>query len=179
MVCNRCIAAVGQLLNDNGIAYQSVSLGEVLLDAPLSPKQKKDLGIQLDAGGFVLLDDARSKYIAEIKKIIINEVHYNKTGTKHNLSSLLSSALHRDYATLSRLFSEVEGTTIEKYAIAQKIEKIKELLAYGEMNLNEIAFDMGYSSAAHLSTQFKKETGLTPSWFRSTRSIVRKPLDSV
>lgn len=179
MVCNRCIAAVSQVLNKNKIAYQSVALGEVLLANPISAEQAMILSADLEPLGFALLDDNRSKMIAEIKALIINHIHYNKAGSKLNLSSLLSSALHRDYASLSRLFSEVEGVTIERYAISQKIEKIKELLAYGELNLSEIAFEMGYSSVAHLSAQFKKETGLTPSWFRTNRSIPRRPLDSL
>ena len=179
MVCNRCIAAVGQILSKNKIDYQFVSLGEVMLANPISPTQKEMLNRDLESAGFALLDDTRSRLIAGIKALIVNHVHYPKSDSKQNLSSLLSSSLHRDYAALSRLFSEVEGTTIEKYAISQKIEKIKELLAYGEMNLNEIAFEMGYSSVSHLSAQFKKETGLTPTWFRVNRSIPRKPLDSL
>lgn len=180
MVCNRCIAAVSTALDKHEIAYQSISLGEVLLDRPLLPEQKRLLSAELESVGFALLDDSRSKQIAEMKTLIINHIHYsNETGTRLNLSALLSSALHRDYASLSRLFSEVEGITIEKYAIGQKTERIKELLAYGEMNLNEIAFTMGYSSAAHLSAQFKKETGLAPSWFRNNPGIPRKPLDSL
>jgi len=179
MVCNRCIAAVKQIFDKENIPYQSVSLGEVLLDAPISVKQKASIAKDLVVAGFELLDDAKSKLIAKIKTLIINHVHYNETDAKHNLSALLSSALHKDYASLSRLFSEVEGVTIEKYSISQKIEKIKELLAYGEMNLSEIAFQMGYSSVAHLSAQFKKETGFTASWFRANRSIARKTLDSL
>ena len=179
MVCNRCIAAVKQIFDKENIPYQSVSLGEVLLDAPISVKQKASIAEDLAVAGFELLDDAKSKLIAKIKTLIINHVHYNGTDAKHNLSALLSSALHKDYASLSRLFSEVEGVTIEKYSISQKIEKIKELLAYGEMNLSEIAFQMGYSSVAHLSAQFKKETGFTASWFRANRSIARKTLDSL
>jgi len=179
MVCNRCIAAVKQIFDKENISYQSVSLGEVLLDAPISVKQKASIGEDLAVAGFELLDDAKSKLIAKIKTLIINHVHYNETDAKHNLSALLSAALHKDYASLSRLFSEVEGVTIEKYSISQKIEKIKELLAYGEMNLSEIAFQMGYSSVAHLSAQFKKETGFTASWFRANRSIARKTLDSL
>jgi len=179
MVCNRCIAAVKQVLDKEKVSYQSVSLGEVLLDAPLSVKQSASIGNGLTAAGFELLDDAKSKLITKIKTLIINQVHYNGSHAKYNLSALLSSALHKDYASLSRLFSEVEGITIEKYSIGQKIEKIKELLAYGEMNLTEIAFQMGYSSVAHLSAQFKKETGFTPSWFRANRSIARRTLDSL
>jgi len=179
MVCNRCIAAVKQLLDDTNIGYRSVSLGEVLLTKTPSDKQTALLRTKLAEAGFLLLDDDRSKIIAKIKNIIIEMVHYNDDDNKYNLSAVLSEKLHRDYSFLSRLFSEVEGITIEKYNINQKIERIKELLVYDEISLKEIAFQLGYSSVAHLSAQFKKVTGLTPSYFKKNRSLTRKPLDTV
>ena len=179
MVCNRCVAAVVQLLEQVGIQYQAVQLGEVLLKEMPSAEQLAQLRAALDRMGFSLLDDSKSKMIEKIKTVIIEEIHYNDADKKHNLSAILSARLHRDYSYLSRLFSEVEGITIEKYAIHQKIEKIKELLAYDEISLNNIAFRLGYSSAAHLSAQFKKITGLTPSYFKKNRSLNRKPLDTV
>jgi len=180
MVCNRCIAAVKQILEDEALPYQAVSLGEVMLSQKPSRQQLAVLNTKLADAGFLLLDDDKSKIIEKIKTIIIDMVHYNNdTDTRFTLSELLSSRLHKDYSSLSRLFSEVEGITIEKYAINQKIERIKELLIYNEMNLNEIAFQLGYSSVAHLSSQFKKVTGLTPSYFKKSRSIHRKPLDNV
>ncbi|GAC1425621.1 MAG: hypothetical protein NVSMB7_02060 [Chitinophagaceae bacterium] len=115
MVCNRCIAAVSHLLEEEKIQYQSVSLGEVLLKAPLSLKQKTAVSTKLSAAGFLLLDDSKSRVIEKIKSIIINQVHYNEAGTKYHLSALLSAAFNKDYSSLSRLFSEVEGITIEKY----------------------------------------------------------------
>jgi len=179
MVCNRCITAVKQILNETNIGYQSVSLGEVLLAETPSDKQMDLLRTKLTETGFQLLDDDKAKIIAKIKGIIIDMVHYKDDDNRYNLSAVLSAQLHRDYSFLSRLFSEVEGITIEKYSINQKIEKIKELLVYDEINLKEIAFQMGYSSVAHLSAQFKKITGLTPSYFKKNRNPARKPLDAV
>jgi len=179
MVCNRCITAVKQILNETNIGYQSVSLGEVLLAETPSDKQMDLLRTKLTETGFQLLDDDKAKIIAKIKGIIIDMVHYKDDDNRYNLSAVLSAQLHRDYSFLSRLFSEVEGITIEKYSINQKIEKIKELLVYDEINLKEIAFQMGYSSVAHLSAQFKKITGLSPSYFKKNRNPARKPLDAV
>ena len=179
MVCNRCITAVKQILNETNIGYQSVLLGEVLLAETPSDKQMDLLRTKLTETGFQLLDDDKAKIIAKIKGIIIDMVHYKDDDNRYNLSAVLSAQLHRDYSFLSRLFSEVEGITIEKYSINQKIEKIKELLVYDEINLKEIAFQMGYSSVAHLSAQFKKITGLTPSYFKKNRNPAPKPLDAV
>lgn len=179
MVCNRCIAAVKKILDDASVSYQSVSLGEVSVQQPVSAKQNALLQTKLAEAGFLLLDDNKSKIIGKIKTIIIELIHHNDAESRHNLSEILSTRLHKDYSLLSRLFSEVEGITIEKYAINQRIEKIKELLAYDELNLNEIAFQLGYSSVAHLSAQFKKVTGLTPSYFKKSRNLPRKPLDDV
>ncbi|MEO5592018.1 MAG: AraC family transcriptional regulator [Chitinophagaceae bacterium] len=179
MVCNRCIAAVKKILDDASVSYQSVSLGEVSVQQPVSAKQNALLQTKLAEAGFLLLDDNKSKIIGKIKTIIIELIHHNDAEGRHNLSEILSTRLHKDYSLLSRLFSEVEGITIEKYAINQRIEKIKELLAYDELNLNEIAFQLGYSSVAHLSAQFKKVTGLTPSYFKKSRNLPRKPLDDV
>ena len=180
MVCNRCIAAVKNILEEVGLPYQAVSLGEAVLSDKPSQQQLAVLNTNLAGAGFLLLDDDKSRIIEKIKSIIIDMVHYNKDDdSRFTLSEVLSSRLHKDYSSLSRLFSEIEGITIEKYAINQKIERIKELLIYNEMNLNEIAFQLGYSSVAHLSAQFKKVTGLTPSFFKKSRTIHRKPLDNV
>ncbi|MFT3932754.1 MAG: AraC family transcriptional regulator [Chitinophagaceae bacterium] len=179
MVCNRCIAAVRNLLDEQEINYAAVKLGEVVLAKSLSEKQANQLKTKLALAGFELLDDAKSKLIEKIKTIIIESVHYNEADKKYNLSSLLATKLHKDYSYLSHLFSDVEGITIEKYAILQKIEKIKELLAYDELSLSEIAFQLGYSSTAHLSAQFKKVTGLTPSHFKHSHQHPRMPLDKV
>ncbi len=137
------------------------------------------MGEALSLLGFELIDDKKSRIIAQIKNIIIDLVHHQDNDTKNNLSTILSTALHHDYSYLSNLFSGVEGTTIEKYFIAQKIERVKELLVYDELSLSEIAFQQHYSSVAYLSNQFKKVTGLSPSHFRQIKEEKRKPLDEV
>src|SRR5690606_36069809 len=129
--------------------------------------------------GFELIDDKRSRQIMQIKSAIIDLVHQRNNSIKINLSNYVSNKLNHDYTYLSNLFSEVEGTTIEKYFIAQKIEKVKELLVYDELSLSEISFQLNYSSVAYLSNQFKKVTGLTPSHFKQIRADKRKPLDKV
>ena len=179
MVCNRCIAAVRNILETRGLPLRSVQLGEVELQHEISSEQTEHLRRDLQLIGFELLDDSRKKLIEKIKNIIISQVHYNQGDDRYKLSDILSSQLHKDYSYLSHLFSEVEGITIEKYLINQKIEKVKELLVYNEASLSQIAFDLGYSSVAHLSTQFKKVTGMTPSQFKSLGSKNRKTLDQV
>ena len=166
MVCNRCIMVVREEFKQAGLQPIDVSLGEVeLLKEPSATAMEK-ISTRLKQLGFEILDDTKKKIIEKIKKVIIEQVHYNKGDDRINLSQLLSSSLHKDYSYLSNLFSEVEGTTIEKFFINQKIEKAKELLVYDELSLSEIAFQLGYSSVAHLSSQFKKVTGLTPSYFK-------------
>ena len=180
MVCNRCIEAVKQLLNNSNVPYTSVMLGEAELARDLSEKQLIMMKERLQHLGFELLDDNRKQLIEKIKTFVIKHIHYDGDAERrYNFSQLLSSALHKDYAYLSRLFSEVEGITIEKYSIQQKIEKAKELLVYDEKSLNQIAFELGYSSVAHLSAQFKKVTGLTPSHFKKLGGTHRKTLDAV
>jgi len=179
MVCNRCIAAVKSLLDEHQLAYTSVQLGEVTLDQAPIPEQMTSLRDKLQQLGFELLDDNKKKIIEKIKTAIIEQVHYGKGDERYNLSEQLSSLLHKDYSYLSHLFSEVEGITIEKYLIHQKIEKVKELLVYDEASLSEIAFQLGYSSVAHLSAQFKKVTGLTPSHFKKLGNKQRKTLDTI
>ena len=179
MVCNRCIAAVKTVLDAQGLAYSAINLGEVKLLTSLSKAQKETLQKGLEGLGFELLDDSKTRLIEKIKNIIVQQVHGGEGEQRLNLSVLLSSQLHKDYSYLSHLFSAVEGITIEKYWIAQKIEKVKELLVYDELTLSEIAFRMGYSSVAHLSAQFKKVTGLTPSHFKTLGDKNRKPLDSL
>lgn len=179
MVCNRCIMVVQQEMDSLGLNVKNIKLGEVILDKGLSPEQKDRLNKALTHLGFELIDDKKSRIIAQIKNVIINLVHHQDNDTKSNLSSIISTTLHHDYNYLSNLFSEVEGTTIEKYFIAQKIEKVKELLVYDELSLSEIAFQLNYSSVAYLSNQFKKVTGLTPSHFRQIKEDKRKPLDEV
>lgn len=179
MVCNRCIEAIKSILNELNFQYTSVQLGEVSLQTVPTEEQLDTLRQRLQQSGFELLDDTKKKLIEKIKTIIIEHVHYNESDKRYNLSEILSSKLHKDYSYLSHLFSEVEGITIEKYLINQKIEKIKELLVYDELSLNEIAYQLAYSSVAHLSAQFKKVTGLTPTHFKKLGGIHRKTLDNV
>lgn len=180
MVCNRCIMAVQNELNKLGLEAKDVKLGEATLEKKeLTPEQKKKLSKALIPLGFEVIDDKKSRIIEQIKNIIIDLVHQQDNDIKTNLSEVLSTKLHHDYNYLSNLFSEVEGTTIEKYFIAQKIEKVKELLVYDELSLSEIAFRLNYSSVAYLSNQFKKVTGLTPSHFKQIRADKRRPLDKV
>ena len=178
MVCPRCITAVSGLLGEIGVSPLHIQLGEVLLDGELGREQLEQLRASLKNIGFELLDDTRKQQIEQMKSIIIDYVHYRED-EKFAFAEVLSAALHKEYSQLSRLFSETEGITIEQYVIRQKIEKAKELLAYNQMNLSEIAFRLGYSSVAHLSSRFKKVTGLTPSEFKSQGIHLRKPLDGI
>ena len=179
MVCNRCIMVVQNELDKLRLDVKNIKLGEVTLDKELTDEQKKNFEEVLTSLGFELIDDKKSRIIEKIKNIIIELVHHQDNDTKNNLSDVLISKLHHDYNYLSNLFSEIEGTTIEKYFIAQKIEKVKELLVYDELSLSEIALRLNYSSVAYLSNQFKKVTGLTPSYFKQIREDKRKPLDKV
>lgn len=179
MVCDRCKMVVRSELEKLGITVLNVDLGEVTLSNPLSDLQKIQIQRTLAPIGFKIIDDKRSRLIEQIKTLIIELVHYNNNDLKINLSDYLSEKLHHDYNYISNLFSEIEGSTIEKYFIAQKIEKVKELLVYDELTLNEIAFRLNYSSTAHLSSQFKKITGLTPSYFKTIKTNKRNPLDKV
>lgn len=179
MVCNRCIMAIESELQKLGLTAGKIVLGEVVLDTDLSADQKQHFEKAIAGIGFELIDDKKSRIIEKIKNVIIDLVHYRASDNNANLSTLISQELHQDYNYLSNVFSEVEGTTIEKYFIAQKIEKVKELLVYDELSLSEIAFRLNYSSVAYLSNQFKKVTGLTPSHFRQLKEKKRKPLDEV
>jgi AraC family transcriptional regulator len=178
MVCPRCIRAVEQIIETVQAKPIYTRLGEVLLQDKLTRVQEDQLRDKLKTAGFELLDDARKQQIDKIKSIVIEHIHYTED-EKFFFPEVLSKALHKEYSIISKLFSETEGVTIEQYIIQQKIEKAKELLAYNEMNLNEIAFKLGYSSVAHLSAQFKKITGLTPTMFKAQGIHLRKFLDEV
>ena len=179
MVCNRCIMVVKQALEKLNLEPTRVSLGEVELALTPTEDQLHKLNDHLNEFGFELLDDSKKRVIEKIRNIIIKNVHYNEEDKKEKFSEILSKALHKDYSYLSNLFSEVEGITIEKYIINQKIEKVKELLVYDELSLSEISYKLGYSSVAHLSSQFKKTTGLTPSFFKQLHQKNRQSLDKV
>lgn len=179
MVCNRCIMAVQQVFESLNNPPVRISLGEVETAHPIQENDLEKLRKALVSYGFELIDDTKSQLIEKIKNTIVQSVHHSNEDLKINYSEYIESHLNRDYAYLSSLFSEVEGTTIEKYIILQKIERVKELLVYDELTLSEIAYQMGYSNVAYLSNQFKKVTGLTPSHFKQVKENKRKPLDKI
>ncbi|PKL84525.1 MAG: AraC family transcriptional regulator [Ignavibacteriae bacterium HGW-Ignavibacteriae-1] len=179
MVCNRCIMVVKSELESIGIKPINVELGVVNFDRDFTDAEKQLASETLNRFGFEIIDDKKSRLIEKIKTLVIELVHYKDNDLKTNLSDYLSRHLNHDYNYISNLFSEVEGKTIEKYFIAQKIERVKELIVYDELSLSEIAFRMNYSSVAYLSNQFKKVTGLTPSHFKNIKTIKRNPLDKV
>lgn len=179
MVCNRCKMVVKSEFDKLGYHTTAVELGEVEIKNELTEIEKQNLNIALQKFGFNLIDDKKSRLIERVKTLVVELVHYNNNDLKTNLSDYISSRLNHDYNYISNLFSDVEGTTIEKYFIAQKIEKVKELLVYDELSLSEIAFKLNYSSVAYLSNQFKKVTGLSPSHFRNIKGNKRLPLDEV
>jgi AraC-like DNA-binding protein len=170
---------VKSTLKKLGLVPVQVELGEVVLEENDISPIKEQLKQELQSLGFDLLDDKRTKTIEKIKNLIVNLVQNKNSNLQITLSDYLTKELHRDYSALSNLFSQVEGITIEKYYIFQKIEKVKELLVYDELTLSEIAFQLNYSSVAYLSNQFKKVTGLTPSHFKKMRTIKRRPLDEL
>lgn len=179
MVCNRCIMVVQNIFENMGYPPNSVSLGEVIISNPVSADDLEKLRKTLVNFGFEMIDDAKSILIERIKTLIIDMVRYKEDTIKVNYSSYIESQLNKDYTYLSNFFSEITGVTIEKYIINQRIELVKELLGYDELTLSEIAYKSGYSSASHLSVQFKKVTGLTPGHFKQIRENKRKPLDEV
>ena len=179
MVCIRCKMAVKTELERLGLNYTSVELGEVEIKREISPEQRIQLDISLKKSGLELMDGRKSILIEKIKIIIIELIHYSDYPLKINLSDYLTSKLSYDYTYLANLFSEVQGTTIEHFFIYHKIERVKELLVYDELNLKEIAFKLHYSSVAHLSNQFKKITGLTPSHFKHLKHKRRKSLEKL
>lgn len=179
MVCHRCIIVLDEQLKALGLTPQSINLGKITFTQELSSDEIQAIKQALLPLGFEVMNDKKSVVIEKIKSIIINLIHNQDNKLSFNLSEILSSELGRDYGALSRLFSEVEGRTIEKFFIAQKIERVKELLVYDELTLSEIAYQLNYSSVAHLSNQFKKVTGLTPSFFKQIKDNKRKSLDEV
>lgn len=181
MVCNRCITAVQQLVEESGYHPEKVTLGEVLLREDLSSDQLTSLDKRLMDLGFERIDDRKGRLVEAIKNKVIEKIHRSEfIDRKFNWSTVLADELHYDYNYLSNLFSSLEGITLEQYIIRQKIERAKELLFYDELNLSQIAGKLGYSSVAHLSGQFKKITGFTPSELkRSKADQTRKSIDRV
>lgn len=179
MVCNRCKLVVKTELEQAGLTVQSVQLGEAEIVGELTDGQKSRLAERLGTLGFELLEDRKSRIIEAVKNCIVELVRTPEVVPRVNLSDYLPERLHLDYKYLSALFSETQGRTVEKYLIAQKIERVKELLVYDELTLSEIAFRLGYSSVAHLSAQFRRFTGLTPSYYKQSGDKRRRPLDEL
>jgi AraC-like DNA-binding protein len=179
MVCIRCKMVVKDELTKLGLQYTTVELGEAEVTENISADLRNAFRIALLKSGLELMDDKKNVLIQKIKNVIIDLVHYSEEPLAINLSVYLSRQLNHDYTYLANLFSEVQGTTIEKFFISHKIERIKELLVYDELTLTEISYLMHYSSVAHLSTQFKKITGLTPSYFKQLQDKRRSMLDDM
>lgn len=179
MVCDRCISAVREQFETLNFRVNNISLGTIEVKPEPSEIELTQIDTALKILGFELIDKEKDKLIERIRNIIIEAIHHSDEKPPANFTEVLSDQLHRDYSYLSRLFSECENTTIEKFIIQQKIEKVKEFLQYGELNLNEIAWKMGYSSSAHLSNQFKVITGQSPSHFKAHKVQVRTSLDKL
>jgi AraC-like DNA-binding protein len=179
MVSNRCKMAVKEELRKLGLHFVIVDLGEVDIMEDLTAVQREELKIGLHNSGLELMDDKRAVLIEKIKNIVIEMIHHSDEMIKVNFSNLLSDKLHHNYTYLANLFSEVQGTTIEQFIISHKIERIKELIIYDELNITEIAYKMNYSSVAHLSNQFKKMTGLTPSHFKQLKDKRRSSIEEI
>ncbi|RMA72736.1 AraC-like DNA-binding protein [Flavobacterium weaverense] len=179
MVSNRCKLAVKEELKKLKLHFMVVELGEVEIMENISMEQRQILKAALLQSGLELMDDKKSMLIEKIKNVIIEMVHHAKEPIKINFSEYLSQKLFHDYTYLSNLFSEVQGTTIEQFIISHKTERIKELIIYGELNITEIAWKMNYSSVAHLSSQFKKATGLSPSHFKKLKDKRRNPIEEI
>ena len=180
MVCPRCIKVVTGILESHHFQLKSIELGKAVIKGKPEANQLEELSDSLEKEGFSLIDDKKQQLVAGIKSIIIEKVHHSELDEmKENFSTLLAGKLHKDYHYLSNLFSELEGTTIEQYIIQQKIERVKELLVYNELSLSEISYMLGYSSVAHLSSQFKKVTGLTPSKFKQLKAPERISIDKL
>ncbi len=179
MVSTSCKNAARDALREMGLHFIIVELGEVELMETLTLNQREELKAKLLASGLELMDDKRSVLIERIKNVVIQMVHYSDEVLLINFSDYLSDKLQLDYTYMSNLFSEVQGTTIEQYIISNKVERIKELIIYNELNITEIAWKMHYSSVAHLSNQFKKVTGLSPTNFKRLKDRKRSPIEEL
>ena len=179
MVCPRCVSAVQRVLTKLDLKFIKVDLGEVILNDPIAPHKKNALQIELETLGFGLINDRKSQIIEQMKNLVIDKVHYIKEPLSITWADYIRDELHLDYKYVSSLFSSIESITFEQYIIQQKIERIKELIVYDELNLSEIAFQLDYSSVAYLSNQFKKITGMTPTQFKKGIVKNRKSLDQI
>lgn len=179
MVCPRCITAVSVILDNLAIPYHTITLGEVHLEREPEEATKIDLAEELIRSGFSLINDRKSQLIEQMKSLVIERIHNSNESLNIKWPGYVNTMLHLDYKYLSSLFSSVESITFEQYIINQKIERVKELIAYDELSLSEIAFQMSYSSPAYLSNQFKKVTGMNPSQFKNCIEKNRKFLDEI
>ena len=179
MVCPRCIMSVENILKENKLESKYVQLGEVELTKAPGRKQLQKFSDDLEKVGFELLDDAKTQLIEKIKSLLIQKVQEGNIEEHFSINKFLTKKIFKDYSSISKLFSEVEGITIEQFFILQKIEKTKEWLIYNELSLNQIAFNLGYSSTQHLSGQFKKITGMTPTQFKMLGVGHRRTIDDV
>lgn len=179
MISNRCKLAVKEELQKLGLHFIVVDLGEIEIMEDMTPEQHEQLQLGLLSAGLELMDDKRAVLIERIINIITEMIHHSEELPKVNYSDYISEKLNYDYTYLSNLFSEVKGITIQQFIIVHKIEKVKELLLYGELNLTEISYKMHYSSVAHLSNQFKKITGITPSNYKQLRDKGRKSIEEL
>lgn len=179
MVCQRCILTVETILKNLDIEFEKVELGEINLTTKPDKDQIIELEEELNKVGFELIETRVNKIIEDIKKAIIEYLDLGMDGQELKLSSFITNKIPYDYSYLSDLFSSIEGKTIEQYFILQRIEKVKELLVYDQLSLTEISYQTGFSSVHHLSAQFKKLTGLTPSYFRKIAQEKRKAIDKV
>ena len=177
MVCPRCISAAKAILESEGLTVKSISLGDAEIEPELTDEQRLSLARKLHGIGFELLDDPRSQLVEQIRIAVQQWVRMDEERPK--LSDYLSRILNKDYSTLSKLFSEVKGVTIERFAIIHRIEYVKELLCYSQLSTSEIAYRLGYSSPAYLSSQFKQVTGITPKEFRELGHHERISLDAL
>jgi len=179
MVSLRCKLIVKEILQNLVIPYQRIDLGEVLMTHAIDPDKINQLKYTLLKYGLELIDDKKAVLISQIKGVIIEMIHYSEDEPEVNFSTFLSDKLSYNYTYLSNLFSETQGSTIEQFIILHKIERVKELIIYNELNLTEIAWKLHYSSVAHLSNQFKKITGLTPSFFKAMANKKREVLENL
>jgi AraC-like DNA-binding protein len=179
MVCNRCVMVVSQIFGNAGTMVESIQLGKVKTAEEINADKLEKINIQLKKVGFEIIEDSKSRIIEKIKNCSVEYIFNNDGKNNFNFSQYLTDNLNLDYPYLSSLFSSVEGTTIEKHLINLKIERVKELLVYDEKTLSEIAWELGYRSVAHLSGQFKKVTGFTPSYFKNIGEQKRKSLNDV
>ena len=179
MLSTRCKIVVKDVLKSLDLHFVIVDLGEVEIMESLDCDQLEELKSALLQSGLELMDNKKAILIERIKNTIVEMVHHSNEGLKVNFSSFISEKLNHDYTYMANLFSEVQGTTIEQFMIAHKVERIKELIIYGELNITEIAWKMNYSSVAHLSNQFKKMTGLSPSQFKQLKDKTRRSLEEI